>query len=439
MPAPEVVDEVVNVRSQPRAGTASRPMHEESVNASSGSTKIDRTDVVDENHTGSVRTGRTFSKSVEDKLAKMDEEDADARKPAPHEEGDADEGEEVGDAGEDEAAADADEPAGEEDAGEEGDGEEAGEEASDPSVEWQEKYGTLEARNRELIGELETARKTPRSQRTERETALVAAEASYIDEGSIPALRKFLGVIIGAAPDSKEVDAELAGVYTDLTARELGVPLDENQKALRDNARTRLLLARDRREKADAAKKTETDNSVVEVNFENAAKHAENLLATKVQGGTSLADEYPLLMTLAHDFDGYRPTEVLARAIKQEIETGTLNPNTSDIDMVRIVASKIEKHYDGVAKRIEAARAKTKKPGTTTPSVKPKAAVEPSTEQRQSTGARTLTNAAASRAPAKPPKANPPKIKSKSTVEKTRKDFKNEREWQEHLFDKHKM
>jgi hypothetical protein len=215
--------------------------------------------------------------------------------------------------------------------------------------------------------------------------------------------------------------------------------LDENQKALRDNARTRLLLARDRREKADTEKKkVEPGNSADEINFETASKHAESLLATKVQGGTSVADEYPLLMTLAQDFDGYKPTEVIARAIRRELETGTLNPNTSDLDMIRTVASKIEKHYDGVAKRIEAARAKNKKSDTTTPSVKPKAANEAGNEQRQSPGARTLTNAAASRAPAKLPKATA-KIKSKTTTEKSRKDFGSEAAWREYLFDKHKM
>lgn len=444
MPEPQVVDEVVNVRA-PSRGLSARPMQEESVHAQTGVVKVDQSDAIDENHTPTDRTGRKYSKAIEEKLAKMDQEDADARTPAPHEEGDADEEEpsDEGDAGEDAAAAGADESDGEEAPGEEGDGEEPGKEGedqeADPAAEWQAANARLEARNKELIGELETARKTPKAQRTERETALVEAEASYIDEGSIPALRKFLGVVIGAKPDSADVDAELRGLYTDLTARELGVALDENQKALRDNARTRLLLARDRREKADSEKKkTEPDNSAGEVNFEHASKHAEKLLATKVQGGTSLADEYPLLMTLAEDFDGYKPTEVIARAIRNELETGTLDVNTSDIDMVRTVASKIEKHYDAVAKRIEAARAKNKKTGTTTPSAKPKAAVDPSKEQRQSPGARTLTNAAASRAPATLPKATA-KPKSKTTGEKTRKDFKTEREWQEHLFDRHKF
>ena len=118
--------------------------------------------------------------------------------------------------------------------------------------------------------------------------------------------------------------------------------------------------------------------------------------------------------------------------------TGTLDIKTSDIDMIRIVAPKIEKHYDAVAKRIEAARAKkTKKPDTTTPSgTKPKAAVDTSQEQRQSTGARTLTNAAASRAPATLPKTTT-KPKAKQSTEKSRKDFKSEKEWKDHLFSKH--
>lgn len=455
MPEVQTVDEVVNTRA-PSRGLSARPVHEENVSAATGAAKAVRSDVEDETHSGHVRGGRKFKESTEKMLKKFEKEEPNARAPAPHEEGDADEsetseedadgaGDADGEAGDDAGADDGesadaggDEEAAEGTGDEEGESESEGEETPDPTAEWQTANARLEARNRELLGELETARKTPKTQRTERETALMAAEAAYVDEGSVPALRKFLGVIIGAAPDSKEVDAELAGVYTDLTARELGVPLDENQKALRDNARTRLLLARDRREKADAGKKTEPDNSAGEVNYENASKHAENLLVVKGQGGTSIADEHPLLMSLAEDFDGFKAPEVIARAIRQELETGTLDVNTSDIDMIRIVASKIEKHYDAVAKRIEAARAKQKKPGTTTPSAKPKAATEPSKEQRQSTGARTLSNAAASRAPAKLPKATA-KIKSKTPTEKSRKDFSTDVAWREYLFDKHKI
>ena len=436
MPETVTQDEVVSLRSNPtRGGHSARPQEDESVHATNGTVEVDRSGIENENHAIGDRRGRAFKKSTAELLDKFEKEAQDARAPAPHEEGDPDEDE----APEAEAASDDAEPAQDEVVAEgesTGDAAEAEEtEEAIPVNEWQTKAQTLEQRNRELLTELDTARKTPKNELTTRQSALIAAEASYIDEGSVASLRKYLSVITGAAPDSKEVEAELRGLYADLTAVELGVPLDQNQQALRDNARTRLLLARDRREKADADKKPDADNSANVESYEQAAKYVDNLLVVKGQSGTSLADEYPMLMDLAEDFDGFKPSEVLARAIRQEIMTGTLDPKTADIDMVRMVAPKIEKHYDDVAKRIEAARAKqSKKLGTTT-SVKPKVATDESTEQRQSKGARTLSNAAASRAPAKLPKAT--KQKAQPIVEKSRKDFKTDAEWRNHLLKLH--
>lgn len=429
MPETSTVDEVVSERTLSRGGAlAARPVVSETLSAGTGSTKVERGGAEEESHSAGSRRTRTFKASTEALIEKFEKETV-----APHDVGDADEDEPAETEDETvEAAPDAGDPA-EADPAAEGEGEE---EAPDPAAEWQTKAQTLEQRNREILGELEVARKTPKVERTERETALLAAESSYIDEGSIPALRKFLGVIVGAAPDSKEVDAELAGIFTDLTARELGVALDQNQQALRDNARTRLLLARDKREKADGNKKVEPGNGADEtVQYEQAAKHVDNLLVTKGQNGSSLADEYPMLMGLAQDLDGFAPSEVLARAIRQEIMVGTIAPNTSDVDMVRTVAPKIERYYDALAKKIEAARAKTKKPDTTTPSAKPKVAVDPSKEQRQSQGARTISNATASRAPAKLPKE--PRQKAAPTAEKTRKDFPTPEAWRNYLIDKH--
>lgn len=435
MPDTNMVDEVVNARFATR-GPGARATHEESVSASDGAVKAGENGVENESHSPADRRGRVFKDSTKQLMEKLEKEHQDAEKPA-HDEGDADEdepdedgdGEPDGDAGDD-AGAD------EGDAGEAGDDD--GDAEGDSAPEVDNVAARLEARNRELVSELETARKTPKAQRTEREAALISAEASYYDEGSIPALRKFLSIVVGAAPDSKEVDAELSGVLTDLTARELGVSLDHNQQALRDNARTRLLLARDRREKADADKKPSPDNSAEDVNYETAANHIDNLLSTKGQSGTSPADEYPMLMSLAEDFDGFKPSAVLARAIRREIMTGTLDPTKlSDADMVRAVAPKIEKHYENVAKKIEAARLKknTKKPDTTTPSGKPKVAVEARTEQRRSAGAPTITTATASRAPSTPPKVG--KQKAQTATEKTRKDFGNDAAWRKHLLEKH--
>jgi hypothetical protein len=438
----ETVDEVTNNRTNARGGLSRRPVEEETVSMAGGPAKVSHSGIEDETHEGD-RRGRAYPKVVEDLLAKFEKEGQDARTPDPHEEGDADEDEEAAaDEASDVAAAGADEPASGEaaegDGDEEGGGKEEGDDKEgtpDPVAETRAANETLTKRNQELLSELEVARKTPKTVRTERETALVAAEAAYIEEGSVPALRKFLGIVTGAAPDSKEVDAELAGLYADLTSRELGVPLDDNQRTLRDNARTRLLLARDKREKVDADKKPADDNTAADVQYGEATKFVDNLLSTKTQSGTSLADEYPMLMTLAQDFDGYTPSEVIARAIRQEIMTGTLDPkDKQDVDLIRAVAPKIEKHYDAVAKKIEAMRAQQKKSGIT-PSAEPKAAVEASKEPRQSPGARTITNAAASRAPAKLPKATV--VKGKTTGEKTRKDFPSEAGWKDYLFHKH--
>lgn len=430
MPETQVVDEIVE-RSVSRAPNA-RPVLEENVESRTGAAKAVKGGAEEDSVREGGRKGRAFKESTEKLLQELDKRP----EPAPHEVGDEDEADE--DAGSDDT--DAADEGDEDEGGEEGEGEEAdedaeGDESGTQQAEWQTKYATLEERNKSLISELETARKTPKAQRTERETQLLAAESSYIDEGSIPALRKFLGVIVGAAPDSKEVDAELAGLYTDLTARELGVTLDQNQQALRDNARTRLLLARDKREKAEADKKPAVDNSADDAQYGDATKYLDNLLAAKGQSGSSIADEYPMLMSLAQDFDGYAPGEVLARAIRREIMVGTLDPNTSDVDMIRAVAPKIERHYDAVAKKIEATRAKKTKPNTTTPSEKPKVATDKSKEQRQSQGARTISNATASRAPAKLPKTT--KQKADTTAEKTRKDFKSDAEWRAHLLTKH--
>jgi len=93
------------------------------------------------------------------------------------------------------------------------------------------------------------------------------------------------------------------------------------------------------------------------VNYGDAAKHTDVLLSTKGQNGTSPADEYPMLMTLAEDLDGFKPGELIARAIRQEIMTGALDPKKhTDVEMIRAVATKIEKHYKGVATKIRATR-----------------------------------------------------------------------------------
>jgi len=442
MPETQVIDEVVSTRAR-TGGQVARPMVDEVVEAGTGVTKTIRAGVEEETTGEGGKKGRSFKESTLKLMEKLDKPDEGI---APHEQGDADED----DAAEGAATGDGADAADGDDADEgekTGEGEKPAEgeatkddapKTEDVVKEWQTKAEQLEAHNRHLVSENEQLRgRKPTVEREAHEKILSEAWQSYVEEGSVPALRKFLGAVVGAAPDSKEVDSELAGLYTDLTSRELNVPLTESQAALREAARARLALARDKRERTAAQTKTtepanggEDGQRVGQV-----TQYVGNLLTVKAQGGTSIADEFPLLMSLSEDFDGVAPSELIARAMLREAQVGTLPPTLAQDELActRFIASKIEKHYKAVADKIST---KTAKNNTAQPTGKnPTVANKASTEPRQSHGARTLTNATASVAP-----ATPPKVKSEAkpkTGPKTRKDFKSDAEWRSHLLAKH--
>lgn len=443
MPAETLVDEVVNLRGAgaSNGSLAARAVTHESVDPQTGDVKVTKGQKIEQDDAPQVGNGRRFKASTEALLAKLEappgeEGDADEDTEA---EGDAAEPEEgdtdAGDAGDDDGADEGDEG----DA-EEGEGESADEEgAKNPVVpdeikQWQAKAQQYEDANKRLLTELDQAKKTPVKQRSEHEQTLVDAYQSYVDEGSVPALRKFIGAVISAKPDSKEVDAELSGLYADLTERELNVPLDQSQKALREAARARLALARDKRERAAESEKKQpaADESVVEAQrIEQASKFIDTQLTVKGQSGASLADEYPLLVALAEDFDGIAPAKLIATAIMHEIKVGGLTGAESNEQMIRHVAKQIETHYTTVKERVSKALPKQK---TDTTKSGTAAAKPASKEQRQKQGTRTISNATASVAPATLPKA---KVAKEKTGDKQRKDFKSEAAWRDYILAKH--
>jgi hypothetical protein len=392
--ADQFVDEVVSTRVQ-QGGSVARQNIDEVVDPRSGSTRVVRSSSEEESVGEGGRNLKATAardKAIENALNSHDEGDADEGDTDEDEgtdtsdEGDGDEGEEAGEGSESE-----------------GDEEETEEEQPDPVKEWEAKYTDIETRNRALVSELEAAKATPKRERSEREQALVEAEESYVNDGSVPALRKFLGVILGAAADSKEVDAELAGIYADLTAKELNVPLTEAQAAKREAARARLALDRDKRERKAASEKPAQANSGEGPQIEKAAQYLDNFLSTKGQGGTSIADEYPLVMALSEDFDGMKPGELIARALDREFQVGTLSPTMSEDALVRAALTKINKHYKSVVEKIQKTTS-SKNNDSAKPTGKKPAAAQASQDKRQSHGARTITNATASVAPATKPK-----------------------------------
>lgn len=274
--------------------------------------------------------------------------------------------------------------------------------AAPPVDEWKTKYDSVERANRQLLADLEAERARPRETISERHAALADAEETYVNEGAGPAFRKFLAVVLGAAHDSKEVEAELAGAYVDLTAADLGVPLTDAQQARRDAARARLALARDKKErKASEAPKPVADPAGGDI--EKVSAFIGNRLTTKNAEGKALGDDFPLLTRFAEKLDGLSPDKLIARVLKQYSATGVIDVasyGNRDDDLIRDVAKMIENHYTSLADEFSAAKPKM----DTAPSgdKKPTDAVKTSEEQRQSTAAR-ITNANAGTAPASPP------------------------------------
>lgn len=271
---------------------------------------------------------------------------------------------------------------------------------ADPAAEHIARAERLSQHNAKLLGELETLRAKPaRGEASAREKALDEAERMYLED-PVGAIRRLVALATGSADHaSKEVDAELTGLYQDLTERELGVALDTAEKSKRESLRTRKLLDRDRRERAaETAKPAEP---VAEPESKQTAEMAAKIAPLLATGKHS--ERYPLLMALAPDFDGRKPEELLWHGIKRGIQLGELDANTPDDKLIEEVSKKIETHYQALADKI--VKARTPATSTATPTQATDATA--SKVDPPSNGVRTITNASASVAPATPPASKP--------------------------------
>ncbi len=300
--------------------------------------------------------------------------------------------------------------------------------APDPGAEHRERAERLAEHNRRLVGELETLRGRPaRGERTDREKALDEAERNYHDV-SIGSLRRFVAAALGESdPASKAVDAELSGLYRDLTERELGVPLDSGVKATREAERTRRMLERDRRDRAAEQARPAEDPSVKQA-AEVTSLIDSRLSARNAEGKTHV-ERYPLLHGFAGDIDGVKPSELIWKAIQRGIHAGELDPKTPDEQLIEAVSSKIEPHYQALADRLVKARtpASTAAPTQATDATAPKA-------DPPGNGVRTITNASASVAPATPPAAKPATTTESAQPPKNLTEKQRRKWWADHLF-----
>lgn len=271
---------------------------------------------------------------------------------------------------------------------------------ADPAAEYIARADRLAQHNAKLLAELESVRaRSARGEPSARDKALDEAERGYL-ESPIASIRRLIATAIGVDdPKHEAVDAEMKGLYQDLTEQELGVSLDDARKAQREALRTRKLMERDRRERAaETAKPPEpTEAPEAKQTAEMAAKIAPLLAAGKH------AERYPLLMALAPDFDGRKPEELLWHGIRRGIQLGELDPNTPDDKLIDEVSKKIETHYQALADKIVKART----PVTSTAPPTQASDSSGSKVDLPSNGVRTITNASASVAPATPPAAKP--------------------------------
>lgn len=268
-----------------------------------------------------------------------------------------------------------------------------------PSDEHKQRADRYEAKNRELVAEVERLRAAPKSAELDKRLkALDAAERMYLDD-PIGAVRHLIATVHGYDdPKHTDVDAELSGLYQDLTARELGVPLDAAKRAERESARTRQIVARERRERELAAQKPAVQEDPEAQLFADHSAFIANHIQGRDKDGRAVADAYPLAMKFSERMHGHKPEALALKIIREAVATGEIPMEMSAADKIRHAFTKIETHYQDLAKSFDEAR-----PRNSTAAPTPPADAKANQDTGRTQVAPTITNASASVAPATPP------------------------------------
>lgn len=259
-----------------------------------------------------------------------------------------------------------------------------------------ERYAT---RNRDLVAELDKLKAGGGKREPDARSKSLDEIERMFGDNPVAAIRKLAALHHNVAdPASKDIDAELSGIYQDLTERELGVSLDPATKAQRESARTRKLLEREQRERRaeqEAASKPAPDDPEAKQFAEHSSLIGSHL-SSKQADGKAVADAYPLTMKFAEALHGTKPADLVLRAIRAGFATGEFDPKANDDALITQAAKKLEARYQALADAFVEAR----KPSTATPT--PADATAPKVEA-QPKASHSITNASASVAPATPP------------------------------------
>lgn len=272
---------------------------------------------------------------------------------------------------------------------------------SAPPADWQVQLDRMTAANKQLVADLETARKPTEAPAVHK----LAGEAvsTYLDN-STEAVRRFVAASLGIDdPAHADVTAEMQALTNDLTSSVFNVQLDPTAQATREAARARQALARDKRERM-----AESDRAAKGTQAQAEVQKAEHLAS--FIGNRLTASEYPATVALAPIFDGVQPGRAVYAALDTAIKAGSIDPKTmTDEQLIAFGAKEVEQHYKDLRDKVLKAFPPDPKPSTAT-NPPPESA---SPDQRQSHGARTLTQAAASVAPSTPPAVKAKTVQSR--------------------------
>lgn len=252
------------------------------------------------------------------------------------------------------------------------------------------------AQNRALTEEVGRLKTAPRREPSPREKALAEIESSYL-ENPRAAVRRLAALALGHDdPKHADVDSEMKGLLQELFSEDAGVPIDDIRQAKIEAARTRHLLARDKRQRtAEQAAASAPPESSEDKQTAADTQVIGGLLDTHRVDGKSFAERYPYTATMAQEVHGTKPADLLLRVIYNGFATGEYDRAKPAPELVELAAKRTEALYQDLHDKFGRARPTSTAQPTTAPEI--------ANKEGQGQAPRSITNASASVAPATPP------------------------------------
>lgn len=289
-------------------------------------------------------------------------------------------------------------------------------EAPVQDAELKARYERVLEHNKRLVDELEARDKAASDAMDDRLKELDAIERDWGSD-ALGAMRRMVALNAGVKPDDPMVDRLMGHIYKEWTGAEFKVAMDDGTRAAIGTDRNRLLIERDKRDRAAAQRREEerAKKAEAERRAQSAVKYLEEQLGSKYAGKYDLEH--------AQLFDNVSPAHALFSAISRGIAAGQHKQDDPDDVLIEHYARELEGRYkprlsrleEFFSKKLEPVFEKKFKASTPAPSTSTTTPGQPQASEARDQaagatrdGARTLTNASASVAPPAPPAETTP-------------------------------